>query len=222
MLPGLFLLFLLLLLSCRRARGAKEDKEAEVDVEPTTFVCTEVVGVSVTQDWFRAGFKKLVGAQSGSWQLRAKEHAFVNQWADVHSPLWSMAVESPCASHATKPDRVLFTAVDWEMTTTKQWATALLAAVKAVKERHQSVKRIELLTMLRGPKNKPCGDEKTAVDPVIDEAIQAVADAHQGLVVAGPKFEAPSCDVFSKGGPHFTDKGKEMVGSLMAKHYAHP
>ena len=230
LIPLLFVIVVLLLVHGKTEGGSQEeeigygkskDEEEEnaLSSSPPSFACTEVVGVSITQDWFRADFKKMVG--QNSWQLRAKEHAFVENWADVHSPLWSMAVESACAKYSSKPDRVLFTAVNWEFKTAKEWATALLATVKAVKERHHSVKRIELLTMLRGPKNKSCGDDKTVVDPIIDEAIQAVVKAHKDLVVAGPQFEAQRCDVFLKGGPHFTDKGKGIVAETMAAYYAH-
>ena len=181
------------------------------------YECTEVIGVSVTADWFQAGFKKLV--RSDHFQLRAKEHAFVELWSNVKSPLWTMNVESPCPKKA-KPDRVLFTAVNFEFKTTKEWEASLLAVVKAIKERHYSVERIELLTMLRAPHNKSCGDEKTVVNAIIDNAIKAVVVAHPGLVVAGPKLEAPSCDVFLKGGPHFSDKGKAQVAEIYANYYA--
>ena len=172
------------------------------------FSCTEVVGVSVTTDWFMAGFKEMVG--SDNWQLRAQEHAYIELWSNVKSSLWTMNAVSTCPKK-TKPDRVLFTAVNWEYKTTEEWETSLLAVIKAIKERHYTVKSIELLTMLRGPKNKSCGDDKTIVDEKIDLAIQSMVTAHQGLVVAGPKVEAPSCAVFLKGGPHLTEKVRSIL-----------
>lgn len=187
--------------------------------EAEDFQCTEFVGVSVTADWFRAGFKKFVGS-TGKFQLRAQEHAFVELWGNVKSPLWTMNVESPCTKKA-KPDRVIFFAVNWDFKSSEEWETSLLAAVKAIKERHYSVEKIEILTMLRGPKNRSCGDEKTVVSSLVDNAIDAVATIHRGLVVAGPKLEAPSCDVFLKGGPHFSETGKGQVAELYANYYAH-
>ena len=159
--------------------------------------------MSVTTDWFMAGFKDMVG--SDNWQLRAQKNAYIELWSNIKSPLWTMNAVSSCPKK-TKPDRVLFTAVNWEYKTTEEWETSLLAVIKAIKERHFTVKRIEILTMLRGPKNKSCGDDKTVVDEKIDLAIESMVNAHQGLVVAGPKLEAPSCSVFLDGGPHFTEK----------------
>src|SRR5262249_13856041 len=52
------------------------------------FTCTEVLGVSVTGDWFGAGFED--GIDGGRWQARSRTHAFVEQWADPNSDLWSL------------------------------------------------------------------------------------------------------------------------------------
>ena len=184
------------------------------------YACTEVVGVSVTADWFMAGFKDMLG--SDKWQLRAQEHAYIELWSNVKSPLWTMNVVSTCPKK-TKPDRVLFTAVNWGFKTREEWENALLAVIKAIKERHFSVKRIELLTMLRGPKNQSCGDDKTIVDEMIDLAIESMVNAHEGLVVAGPKLEAPSCTVFLKGGPHLTEKVSSRCSSQLITHItSHP
>ena len=45
----------------------------------SAFTCTEVIGVSVTGDWFNAGFEE--GLDNGRWQVRWKSHAFIEGWA---------------------------------------------------------------------------------------------------------------------------------------------
>jgi hypothetical protein len=183
------------------------------------FTCTELIGVSVTGDWFGAGFEKLV--DDARWQARSKHHAFIELWGDPKNPLWSDPIASPCAKNSSAPDRVVFTGVNWQYKTVDEWTAALTRAVDTIKARYPAVKRIELLTMLRGPGNKSCGnDQMTVVAPVVDEAVAKVVAAHPKLVTAGPKLEAPSCAVFTKGGPHYTPEGMQAVAKVYGAYYA--
>ncbi len=182
-----------------------------------TFVCTQVMGVSVTGDWFGAGFES--GNDDERWQALTRKHAFVDLWGNPDDPVWTEPVVSPCVKNSGKPDRIVFTGVNWQFTTTEEWTAALTKAVKTVKAKYPSVKRIELLTMLRGPGNKTCGSPMTVVAPQVDEAVARVVKAFPRLVQAAPKFEAPSCDVFTKGGPHFTEDGMARVANVYATHY---
>jgi hypothetical protein len=184
------------------------------------FTCTELIGVSTTGDWFGAGFEQ--GLDGNRWQARTRTHAFVEQWGDSRDPLWSVPVASPCARNAEAPDRVLFTGVSWELKTVEQWTAALEKVVQVLRGRDPGLRRIELLTMLRAPGNRSCGDDKSVVAPAIDQAVARVAAAHPGLVRAAPRFEAPSCAVFTKGGPHFTEAGMKAVAKLYAAHYGRP
>jgi hypothetical protein len=177
------------------------------------------MGVSVTGDWFGAGFEKAVGDGS-KWQAVWRKHAFVDQWSDPKNELWSIAPQSACTKDADQPDRILFTGVNWEFKTAQQWTTALTGVVHALQVRYPRVKRIELLTMLRGPGNQSCGSPMTVVAPHVDEAVASVAAAFPRLVQVGPKLEAPSCAVFAKGGPHFTETGVAEVARVYAAHYA--
>jgi hypothetical protein len=204
---GLCLLALGLLLSpgatsaepkARAARGA--------------FECTQVMGVSVTGDWFGAGFED--GLDGERWQALWRSHAFVEQWADPASDVWTMKPRSPCARRSDDPDRVIFTGVNWEYKTREAWQEKLRAVVETIRIKYPGVKRIDLLTMLRGPGNRTCGSEMTVVAPYVDEAVRAVVAGHPGLVFAGPQVETGSCDVFTKGGPHFTDAGMATVARL--------
>jgi len=176
------------------------------------FECTQIMGVSVTGDWFGAGFED--GIDGGRWQSLWRQHAFLDLWADPQSDLWAMAPQSPCAQRSTNPDRVIFTGVQWEFKTRQAWQEGFAAVVANIRKKYPGVKRIDLLTMLRGPGNRTCGSEMTVVAAYVDEAVAAVAASLPGLVVAGPKVEVESCEVFTKGGPHFTDPGMATVAQL--------
>lgn len=181
------------------------------------YICTQIMGVSVTGDWFNAGFEQgLDKLANDRWQVVWRKQAFVELWADPTSDLWSLPPQSPCASQADNPDRVLFTAVNWTFTTQAEWARQLERVVANIKARYPRVKRIDLLTMLRGPSNQSCGNPKTVVAPYIDQAITEVSAHWPGLVFPGPRVEVASCEVFTKGGPHYTEAGMAVVGRLYA------
>jgi hypothetical protein len=193
-------------------RGAEWATAAAPPASSEAFVCTQVMGVSVTGDWFGAGFED--GIDGSRWQALWRSHAFVELWADPASDLWSMKPESPCAQRSDNPDRVIFTGVNWEYKTREAWEEKLAAVVETIRKKYPGVRRIDLLTMLRAPGNRTCGSEMTVVEPYVDEAVAAVVTRFPGLVFAGPKVTAESCEVFTKGGPHFTDAGMAMVARL--------
>jgi hypothetical protein len=179
---------------------------------PAPFVCTQVMGVSVTGDWFGAGFED--GIDGSRWQALWRSHAFVDLWADPASDLWTMKPQSPCAQRSDDPDHVIFTGVNWEYKTREAWEEKLGATVENLRKKYSGVRRIDLLTMLRGPANRTCGSPMTVVEPYVDEAIAAVARRYPGLVFAAPRIETRSCDVFTNGGPHFTEPGMAAVARL--------
>ena len=71
------------------------------------FVCTEILGVSVTGDWFGAGFEN--GIDGDRWQVRWRPQAFLQLWADPASDLWALPAQAACAKRSDDPDRVIFT-----------------------------------------------------------------------------------------------------------------
>jgi hypothetical protein len=180
-----------------------------------SYVCTQIMGVSVTGDWYNAGFED--GVDNDRFQALWRKHAFIELWGDPKNELWAEKVTSPCKDRANNPDRVVFTGVNWEWKTLEQWTDAFSKVVKTISAKYPGVKRIDLITMLRAPKNVSCGDAKTVVAPYIDEAIAKVAAANPKLVVVGPKVETPSCNVFVKGGPHFSPEGMAEVAKIYAK-----
>jgi hypothetical protein len=146
--------------------------------------------------------------------------SFIQMWNDPMSQLWSMAKLSPCTQHADTPDRAIFTGVNWNYTTAAEWVTQLDNIVKTLQMKFPGIKEIDLMTMLRAPNNMSCGSTETVVQPFIDEAIVTVAAKYPGLVEIAPKFFAPSCAVFTGGGPHFTDTGKQTIAKLYSDYYA--
>ena len=181
---------------------------------PAPFLCTEVIGLTVTAEWYGAGFEQLV--EDARFQARTRPHTFVDQWADAQHEAWSEPIASPCVEQSTKPDRVLLFAANWQLPDEAAWTTTLEAFVATAKRRYPQLRELELFTVLRGPQNQSCGDPKSVVDPMIDAAIASVAHAHPELVHAGPKLEAANCSVFEKGGPHFTEAGRKLVAQQLA------
>ena len=186
-----------------------------------SFACNQVMGVSVTGDWFNAGFEDAV--DGSRWDVVFQAHAYIDLWANPSDPVWAIAPVSPCAQGAGDPDRVLFTGCNWTYTTAAEWVTAFTAVVENLKAKYPGLKRVDLLTMLRAPGNVLCDDTSSAetiVQPYIDESIATVAAAYPGLVFAAPKFYAPSCSVFSYGGPHYTAEGAKKVAKVYGDYYA--
>jgi hypothetical protein len=182
------------------------------------FVCTEVLGVSVTGDWFGAGFEN--GIDGDRWQVRWRSKAFLDLWADPASDLWALPAQSACARRSDDPDRVIFTAVNWTYSTRAEWEAGLDRVVATLRAKRPGARRIELLTMLRAPGNRTCGSDMTVVPPYVDEAIAAVVARHPGLVTAGPKVELKTCEPFTKGGPHYTDAGMAVVAAAYRERLA--
>jgi hypothetical protein len=180
--------------------------------------CNLVLGLSVTAEWFEAGFEDWV--PNARWEALVKPHTFVEHWADPGHAAWSQPLLSPCEEAASSPERVVFFAADWNYKNENDWITGLTSAVNAVRARYPSAREIQLLSMVRGPSNQSCGDPKSSVEPFVDAAIARVSAQFDGLVQVGPKFEAPSCDVFEKGGPHFTVEGRKRIAQLIAEYYA--
>ena len=95
------------------------------DVPPAKgFTCTQVMGVSVTYDWFTGGFEMGAGIDGAHWQGLAPATplmSFIQDWANPNSPLYNMAKLSPCTSGSTNPDRVIIVGVNFSLTTAAQW-----------------------------------------------------------------------------------------------------
>lgn len=191
--------------------------------DPSTFKCNALLGVSVTGDWFGAGFE--TGLPGDKWQLKWKTESFIEQWADPNNAVWSTAVISACADASASPDRVIFTAVNWTFTTEADWEAQLTKDVETFKAKYAAVKEIDLMTMLRAPNNQICGQagqgstNEQIVQPFVDQAMTAVGAKYPTLVKILPPFYAPSCAIFQPNSPHFADGQAAVVAKVYRDYF---
>jgi hypothetical protein len=209
------------MLSCVFACGNKSPTRigAPRNFEPT-FRCTLVLGLSVTGEWFEAGFESLVG--DDRWEARLRPHTFVEEWADSNHEVWRDPISSPCADRPESPDRVIIFLANWSLPNAAAWEAPLDRLIVTLRQKFPKARRLELQTMIRGPRNKNCGDPRSVVEPFVDKALGEAAATRPDLVRVGPVIEAPSCDVFESGGPHFTVSGRSDVAITVARAYALP
>ncbi len=180
--------------------------------------CNLLLGSGLASEWFGAGFEQVAGDRY--WQAVFSAQAQVRQWADPAHSAWSQPLVSACMHNSEAPDRVVFVAESQEYKSKEQWLEALTGLVETLKKKYPSAKRIDLMTMIRGPKGASCGDARTAVAPYIDEAVDNVATNYPNLVKAAPKFEMDDCSAFKKGGPHFSAEGATAAAKLVGEYFA--
>ena len=187
------------------------------------FVCNQVTGLTLTREWYEAGFEN--GVDNARWQLKAMEHAYVTEWANPASTFWSTPIESACSQNSTSPDRLVFVVLSWTITAQADWETQITAAINNFKTNYPMVRRIDLLTVIRGPANMlcptpPAAGETIQMPAALDAAFVSVAAQFPGLVFVGPKVEATSCADFNGGGPHLTTAGNMKAASTYAAYFA--
>jgi hypothetical protein len=188
-----------------------------------TYTCNTVLGIDSTSEWFTNGFENQV--PDARWQIIYYHPGYVEDWSKSTDAVWSVAPTSACTANSNNPDRVIFNifgdTADTAFTTSAAWVTGLSSAIDNMKTKWSNLKRVDLLTMTRAPNNQPCvsGNNMSIVATYVDDAVASVVTKYPGLVVAAPKFFAPSCDVFLTGGPHFTAAGKPVIAKLYGDYY---
>jgi hypothetical protein len=190
--------------------------------EPGTaaYTCTLMIGILATEEWYDAGFETMV--DNSRWELIYVHSGFIELWANPQDPVWSTATMSPCAQNATKPDRVIFVALNFDFTTLAEWLPPVTAAVKNLEAKYPSAKRIELMSFIRAPGDAPCPQapaKRSTITPAQDDAMAMVAAANPGLVVVAPQFEAKTCNEFSSNPPHPSPTGMTAWAKMMADYY---
>src|SRR4029079_15729100 len=133
-------------------------------------------------------------------------------------------VESPCTNGSTNPDHVVLTVLSWVpacCTTPSEWAAQITAAINTFKAKYSALKRIDLMTVIRGPGHMlcptpPAAGETIVIPPELDAALAAAATKFPNFVFVAPKFEAPNCAAFSGGGPHLTTAGNTAVAKMIS------
>lgn len=87
--------------------------------------------------------------------------------------------------------------------------------------KYSALKRVDLMTVIRGPGNMlcpmaPAANETIVMPPELDAALASTATKFPGLVHVAPKFEAASCSAFNGGGPHLSTAGNTAVAKDIA------
>jgi hypothetical protein len=85
------------------------------------YSCTMVIGIAATEQWFNAGFEKLV--DGSKWEVLAVHSGFIQTWADPNGSFWKMGASSACTTNAKTPDRVIQVALwlHWMPATVDEW-----------------------------------------------------------------------------------------------------
>jgi hypothetical protein len=186
------------------------------------YSCTLVTGIQATEQWFNAGFEKLVDGTK--WELVAVHSGFIQTWADPNGSFWNNAPSSACAMNAKTPDRVIQVALwlHWMDASVDEWVKVLDQVVKNWKAKDPNLKRLEFATFVRAPGDKPCPATmsfKSFVPPNQDMAYEKIAAMYPGLVFVAPKWEVPSCADFGGNPPHFSGTGATNAAKQIATYY---
>jgi hypothetical protein len=201
-------------------------------VVATNFTCTQIIGLMITGEWYNQGFEQ-GGVDPDKWQLKNQHYGYINVWVDPNSEFWAAPITSPCVAGSDAPDRVIFTAADWEYTTQAQWEEQLEAIIGTLQMKYPAIRRIEFMTMVRCPGNQQC-NPNASIEPGAnfsaaiqdcqvpdyqDAAIAAVAAKHAGLVGVGPQTESPHCRE-PPDGAHLAAPDNAAAAAAIAAHYA--
>jgi hypothetical protein len=181
--------------------------------------------MTLTREWYEAGFESHVDGTR--WQLKAREHGYITEWANPNSDFWNEPIESPCANGSTSPDHVVLTVLSWApacCVTQPEWETQITLAIGNLKAKYSGLKRIDLMTVIRGPGNMLCPTppavgETIVIPPELDAALAAAAAQFPNFVFVAPKFEAANCAAFSGGGPHLTTAGNAAVATMIGSYF---
>ncbi len=184
------------------------------------YTCTMMIGIQATEEWYDHGFESMV--DNSKWELVWVHSGFVELWANPSDPVWSTQITSPCAQNASKPDRVIFLALNFDYDTPAQWNPVVAAAVANIEAKYPSAKRIELRSFIRAPGNQACPQApapRSTITPAEDEALALAAAADPTRVFVAPKFEAKTCGEYSSNPPHPSPAGVIAWVKMMADYY---
>ena len=146
------------------------------------------------------------------WQVKWREDAYVEEWANLQGCVWTAQIDSACANNTTAPDRLVFGVVSFKYKTQAEWRTGITQAVNNFKTKYPTVRRIDFVTQIRGPNNMLCPTAPTAGETIVGLAGAGSRDGRRGrgvprVRVRRPEVEAMSCSQFVGGGPHLTAAG---------------
>jgi hypothetical protein len=198
---------------------------------PTNFTCNQVLGFTLSSEWYNAGFERAAGITDSRWQQKFRDHGYITEWANPSSLFWGndaangAIISSACTQNTLSPDHVVLNILSWTITTQQEWATDITAAVNNLKVKYPNLRRVDLMTIIRGPNDAlcptpPATGETIVISQTLDDAMAQVAAQFPNFVFVAPKFEAPNCGVFNGGGPHLTTAGNTTMAPVIAAYLA--
>jgi hypothetical protein len=187
------------------------------------FMCSQLTGGQLVEEWFIAGFEKVV--DDPRWQVKWRVDGYLEEWANPQSSFWTAPVDSTCAKNTSSPDRIVFPVVSWTSRSRTDWAKVIEQALTTFKGKYPGILRVDLMTQVRGPDNMACPTAPTPGEGIVvpaelDAAIDDVAKAHPGFVFVGPRVEARSCSDIQGGGPHLTSAGNTAAAVPLSNYFA--
>jgi len=208
------------------------------------FSCTMYIGAYLSMEWWNAGFQT-DGVDDAKWQLKWHHHGHITEWAKPDSPFWAdtgdplndaqgSPIESKCAQNSATPDRIVFLALSWVLTTEDEWTQNLNADIANIKAKYPSVKRVDVMTMIRCPMNMQCnpnaviggpdsdtnaGVQDCQVPAFADAAIAKLIAANPDYVALGPQFDMTMCNP-AHNGAHMTGADNTITAMKMGAFYA--
>jgi hypothetical protein len=228
------------------AQAAAAQKVAVRAVTPPRgpFTCTELIGLYSSGEWWDGGFCNGLGDLKTRWQGRFSHYGYTYEYAKPDSYAWSptnvggvnnVRLTVPCAQSGDAPDRIVYQAWSWELTSEKAWVDSLEAALATIRAKRPSAKRIDIMTIIRCPLNGWCHSDKPALGPntdhdskkqdchvpeYVDSALAKVAANHPDLVSV-PRFEAVSCPT-KIDGIHLHEQNGPAAAFIAAYYKARP
>lgn len=209
------------------------------------FACTELVGLFSTGEWWDAGFQEGLGDRKATWQGRFSHYGYTYEYARPDSYAWSLTsvggvnnvrLSAPCARSSDAPDRIVYQAWSWELTSERAWVDSLESALTTIMIKRPSAKRIDLMTIIRCPANGWCHADQPALGPgadhdatrqdchvpdYVDSALAKVAANHPSLVSIAPKFETPKCPA-SVDGVHLHEQNGPAAATIARYFHGRP
>ena len=194
----------------------------------SSFSCTEVLGFSQSMEWFggfslaatRGGVPVL---QSGvflpAWQGRFQFGAAVELWRDADYEGWEGRFRNPSRCDRATVDRVLFN-VSGAARDLEAWVDDVAAVVEVIRDKYPLARQVVLQPVV-GAQPQECQEVRAAQNhPTIVEAIDRVALASDGSIVAGLAPKVTDCGQFSDRLGHLSAAGALSVKESLVEYYS--
>jgi len=193
------------------------------------YSCTQFIGYSQTNNWFW-GLESV--APSGSYELLWNNGGAMRLWADPNYSGWSNAIQSPCTSSSSAPDRIVLDITnDGYLTSAATGGDPvghmegiIRNAISTVRARYPSVRQIALQPIVGGLSHNTCpwsGAEQGVVratynHPIIHQAAMRVVGAD---VIFGADPSVRTCADYADSIGHLMSGSQGPIGQSIGSFY---